>query len=415
LIAAGFYFAANFRRCCTNDFAWDFAINWTAARGMQTGLSIYDRESLQELGRSLIGPVMNETFRVQFDSYISPPSTAFILLPFTGWTFPTSLAIYRGASVAAFVLAVVITGLALPPQHRKAGWFLGLMGLFLADPVIISLQLGQVDAWITLALATSLWAASKDRWGWAGVGIGVAALLKISPVLLAVYCLLRGKWQTALVAALTALILLVLAAFAGSPSDLQRFIFIVLPSVSTASLHIQNQSLPGWLARIVSPETDLITFMTDIGAFRFLSLILTAVFLGLLWRQQRSKVLLPLEVALVIIIALLVGPLTWDHYLSWALVYVVLVSQREWWARETPRQRRRKVMLMLIAGGLLIVPMLYFGPAAIASSWVLRLATGTKTMALLIFLGVGIGLLARTDRQAAFGGVGQEAAIEYKI
>jgi len=396
LLIAGIYFSTQLWIRCTRNFALDFAINWTATTGLTRGISLYDRDRLKSLGQSLIGPVMADTFSETFNSYIGLPTTAVFLLPFSVWTFPVSLAIYRLFGFIAFLLAVFFAGLCLPIDYRRFGWVLGLSALLISDAILTSLQLGQMDAWITLSLAISLWLANKDKWGLAGIGMGIAALLKISPVFLIVYCVLRRKFSTAITSSLTICAGLALAMLVGKPNDLWRFALEVLPSLSTASLSIQNQSLIAWLARIFLPEND---FSKGIGAFQVLSLPLASILILSLWSKRRNKTLSSLELGLLIIISLLIGPITWDHYTSWAIIAVVYVADYELWINWQSKQRVGLFAILVMDLILLNIPTIYFSPSAIANQWGLRLATGTKTFGLLILLGVGAALLMQPATQ----------------
>ena len=146
-------------------FAYDFAINWTGAVAQNEGISLYDHATLHELGLRLIGPPMADTFRETYNSYIGPPTTALMYRPFAGLSFGVGLSAYRLLSCAAFLLAILLTGLALPRPSRRLAWLVGLVILLVSEASVASLQLGQVDAWIALALATSVFLASRRHEG----------------------------------------------------------------------------------------------------------------------------------------------------------------------------------------------------------------------------------------------------------
>ena len=382
-------------------FAYDFAINWTGAVAQNEGISLYDHATLHELGLRLIGPPMADTFRETYNSYIGPPTTALMYRPFAGLSFGVGLSAYRLLSCAAFLLAILLTGLALPRPSRRLAWLVGLVILLVSEASVASLQLGQVDAWIALALATSVFLASRRHEGAAGIGIGLAALLKVSPALIIVYCLLRGKYRMAATAVATAAGLLVIATLAGPPDDLWRFVTVVAPSLSAASLHIQNQSVAAWLARLAVPETNLTLFSAGLGAFVWLSVPIAAGLLGSAWNRWRQSAFISLELGLLIVVSLLVGPLTWAHYASWALVSVVLLADRRLWDDWPPPQRTLLLLAFVLSITLLALPTLYFGPALIDGSWWLRLATGLKTTAHLLLLAVGFALDSRASKPVA--------------
>ncbi len=112
-LGATAYFLVSLWRQFTFQEPWDFAINWTAAQSLRRGLSLYSPDDLRNLGQLLIGPGMFDMFRDPFSSYIGPPSTALLLLPFTLVSFPVALILYRIGLVIAFGVSVFLVGLAL--------------------------------------------------------------------------------------------------------------------------------------------------------------------------------------------------------------------------------------------------------------------------------------------------------------
>jgi len=68
-----------------------FAINWTAALGWRSGLSLYDWPALHLLEQRVVGsPAYIGLFSALFTTYNNSPMTAFLYLPFTVWSFPVA-------------------------------------------------------------------------------------------------------------------------------------------------------------------------------------------------------------------------------------------------------------------------------------------------------------------------------------
>jgi hypothetical protein len=215
-------------------FPHDLAINWTAARGQLAGVSLYDWGGQQRLALAEIGEPTGNYFQSLFTSYISPPTTALLMLPFALLSFPIATGLYRLAIGTAFVLAVGVLAQTLPDEHRLRGWAYGLAGLAALNAVRVSLSLGQVDAWVVLALAVAAYGLHVRRPGLAGAGVAVAALLKVSPGLLLVYLVVRRQWRVALAAVVVGAGLLTIELVAGRPGDLARFGLEVAPAISQA-------------------------------------------------------------------------------------------------------------------------------------------------------------------------------------
>ena len=358
----------------SRGFAWDYSINWTASLALRNGISLYDRNALRELGVQTVGPVMSRLFDDPFTSYIGLPTTAMLLLPFTAWTFPVSLLIYRIVALLAFICGATIVGFVLPEKLRPTAWTTGGLCLIIWHSIVFSLELGQVDAWIVLVLAISVLAIQYKWWRLAGICIGVAALLKISPGLLLIYCVLKRQWSVVRSATLTVCIGLGLSLLPNQGADLTRFVFYIAPALGGGSIHVQNQALGAWLARLVSHDPHFLSFTIAIGIWRYVGLLIALGLLLILWWIRRRNLLSAIDFSVVIIIALIAGPITWDHYTSWAIIPVMLLM---------PYLYRRRRMLFILFLILLAFPVLYLTPEAIAAAWWTRIITGTQTISLL--------------------------------
>jgi hypothetical protein len=163
---------------------------------------------------------------------------------------------------------------------------------------------------------------------------------------------------------------------------------------------VQNQSLPAWLARLSLPEADLLAYGRGLGPFSPLGLLLGGLATLTLYLTRRKLPLSPLDYGFLVLAALLAGPLTWDHYTSWAVLSLVLLSDPGPWRGLTPRTRSG-LLCLLAAGALLMLgPTLAFPSLEVLANPALRLLTGTKTLALLLFCAATLYLLVRSQRLA---------------
>lgn len=395
------FFSLTLLQRCLNEFAWDYAINWTAGYALRSGILIYDQAALRQLGQSQVSPFLRVAFTNPFNSYIGPPSTALLYLPFTFVHYTLALWLYRAATIAAFGAALFLVGRTLPRPSRGAGWLWGALCLLLFDPVNVSIWIGQVDAWVVLALAVSMWAWQHERDWLAGAAAGAAALLKISPAVLIVYFLLKRRYLAALSALLTAGALLGLSAIIGNVANLPRFLSDIAPVLSQGALHTENQSLPAWVARLVLPTTELANYADGLGALRWLGPLAALAGVAAVWYSTRDNDHPQLAIGLLTLVAVLSGPISWDHYASWSVLAIVPIADRRYWDGRSARQRRNLGALLIVGGFLIGVPMFYFTSSAIAAFWWLRLATGTKTLGLLLWFGSGLWLLRASNRRQA--------------
>lgn len=368
------YRAALFYVQAFHGFAWDYSINWTAALALREGLSLYDRPALQQLAITHIDSGMRGLFGGRFTSFIGLPTTAIAHLPFTWLTFDVSVQCYRVLSLLAMLLAIGIAGLLVPVARRWRAWLVGLLCLLTWHAFTFSLQLGQVDGWVLLSLATALLAVSRQRWVLAGAAIGIAALLKISPLWLLAYCLLQRRWRVLAGAALAIGAGLLLSLCSQHGEDLWQFFTTVLPSLGDSPLHVQNQSLGAWLARLATDDVQLRSFAAGVGGWKLVGAAVAGALL-LLLHQRGGNSEPAAGLAAVILLALLAGPLTWDHYLLWAIVPVMLCSAQLSW---------RGLCLLLLLLLPLAWPVPYPTADVVVTQPAWRLATGLQVASILL-------------------------------
>ncbi|MDI5967500.1 glycosyltransferase 87 family protein [Streptomyces sp. SL13] len=250
-----------------------------------------------------------------------PPFAAIMFVP-TSW-LPMNL-----LRVAATEVNVVLLGLLAHLSFRFAGWprrasarpaallVAVALGIWV-EPVFQTLAFGQIN----LALACLvLWDLSRPDRAWGkGIAIGIAAGVKLTPGLFAVYLLLSGRVKAAAISA---------ASFAGTVT----LGWLVLPDASwrywTREMFdtsrvgkpwiVDNQSLQGMMARLLHT--------THPGAWWVAAAAVTAV-AGLAvaaWASRRG--LETWGVLCAAITALLVSPISWSHHWVWCVPLIVVLA-----------------------------------------------------------------------------------------
>lgn len=381
--------------------ASDFAINRAAAQQLLDRDPVYDadaeRDRLKHEGLYR-GQLAAESFTGTYSNFIGLPTTALVYTPFANMNFDDALLTFQIVEVACFLGAVVIVGFAVPRRNRVLAWLVGLAALLLFFPVMSSLALGQVDGMVMLALAVAVWASARDKWALVGVALGVAVLLKISPWVVLAFVLLRvGRrcLRVAIGAASAVAVLLALSTLVGGrPHDIVTWLTDVVPTLSRGNRSVENQSVPALLARFLVGGDDLVATTIPIGGYRFVGyLIAVAGILGMWW-WRRNRSFVPLELGALILIALLSGPISWSHYLTWAIIPLMLLAD----PRRFAGSALRTWTLAGVAAAscaLLVLPVKYPSPAQVATNWWWRPYSGAGTVALLGLLAVTLVLLAR--------------------
>ena len=121
-------------------------------------------------------------------------SVAFLLPPSLG------LAGLRVVAGSAVVVTTVLLGRYLGPRR-------GLALLYGANPLVMieAANGGHLDALVALAVLGVVWCTVSRHLWWAGLFLGLAASLKLVPLLLVPVLLRRGRWRTSLTAVMITL------------------------------------------------------------------------------------------------------------------------------------------------------------------------------------------------------------------
>jgi hypothetical protein len=185
-----------------------------------------------------------------------PPFAALLVLPMGLLPYPVVAA---GHVLLNVVVLAGLTRWLVVPLARRHGWPLpwawlwALPLVFVLEPVRETIGFGQVNLFL-LALVLADVAALRRGSRWAGVGIGLAAAVKLTPGLFVVWLLLTRRWRAARVAVGTAAAATLLAS-AVAPATSWRFWTGTLWQTERVGRldKTSNQSLLGALARLADP------------------------------------------------------------------------------------------------------------------------------------------------------------------
>jgi alpha-1,2-mannosyltransferase len=251
-----------------------------------------------------------------------PPFAALIfsVLTFVPWAVLPDLTI--GLSILALLAVVWTTARALGVRDRAqaAGLTLVIAGVSLwLEPVQRNLYLGQVEL---VLMALILWdLCQPDRRWWKGAGVGIAAGIKLVPLIFIPYLLLTRRFRQAAVATVA------FWATAGLG-------FAVLPADSRAwwlgldVLHESRTGFVGWEGN-QSLQALITRLMGSVAAAApvWLAVAIVTLIAGVAGAALLSRAGQPvLGVITCALTGLLVSPVSWDHHWVWIVpVITVLV------------------------------------------------------------------------------------------
>ncbi|MDG9719657.1 glycosyltransferase 87 family protein [Streptomyces sp. DH24] len=239
-----------------------------------------------------------------------PPFAAVAMLPMALLDLPAAIAVALLLNLAALALVVrVLAGRVV----RRYGWYgcaLGGCALALFEPLRDTFSFGQVNVLLLALVLVDARLLATGRGRRAGVGIGLAAAVKLTPALFIGLLLLTRRWRAAGIATAVAVGATAFAALVAP--DASRFYWTeaMWDTTRVGRLdYVSNQSVQGVLARLGEPGRALWA---------------AAVLLVLcVWAVRARRAVAAGEwtaaFALTGLTACLVSPITWVHHLVWLL------------------------------------------------------------------------------------------------
>jgi alpha-1,2-mannosyltransferase len=256
------------------------------------------------------------------------PGIQFTYTPFAALAFAAGLALpFKALMAVVTVVSLFCLVATIWIAFRQLGWektsrlgaTLLLSGLLLwTEPVQRALYLGQVELALMALVVWDL--CQPDRRRWKGAATGIAAGIKLVPLLFIVYLLLTKRFRQAAVAAGTFVVTVIIG-------------FIVFPNASvtwwldgnffqagrTGFVGAgQNQSLRGIMTRLIGS--------VDSAQAPWLLVAIVVALLGLaaaVVLDQRGYTFAGLMAAALT--ALLVSPISWDHHWVWIAPGLALI------------------------------------------------------------------------------------------
>jgi alpha-1,2-mannosyltransferase len=206
----------------------------------------------------------------------------------------------RGVGRAAMALAVSAIGL----------W---------TEPVTKALALGQIEPLLLLLIVWDL--TRQDSVRWKGVGLGLAAGIKLVPLLFIPYLLVAGKVRHAIVASVTFAVTVIVGfiVLPGPSASYWLTGYFIQPGRTGAVDSLVNQSLLGMLARHAGSGNAAEHVWLPVAIVVALVGIGAAALLNRAGQTVAGWVL-------VGITSVLVSPISWDHHWVWIVTVLALIG-----------------------------------------------------------------------------------------
>ena len=271
-----------------------------------------------------------------------PPFAALTMVPMAVTPWHLAIAI---SCVTCFAASAIVLYWLVDPIARRQGWtrwyVLGLALSFAIafEPLRETFLFGQVNIFLVVLVAVDLLVLLRRGSRFAGVGIGLATAIKLTPAVFILYLLVTRRWKTAIVSTVTAVVATVLAA-AVAPSASRVFWTDALWNTDRIGsvAFISNQSLNGAVARLNPGDPSKVAW------------VICALIVLAIWAVRVRKAVAagdePTGFALTGVLGCLISPITWVHHLVWVGPAVLLLLDHALAART--KRRRNWLLVFLI-------------------------------------------------------------------
>jgi alpha-1,2-mannosyltransferase len=238
------------------------------------------------------------------------------------------------ASLAAMVFTVWVTFGQLGWRGRnRAAAVLAVSAVALwTEPVLRSVQVGQIELLLMALIAWDM--CQSDGRKWKGAGIGLAAGIKLVPLIFIPYLLLAGKWRQAAVASAVFAGTVVIG-FAALPHDsvkwwLTGYFLHAGDFLNTTQGSFLNQSLLALVTRTPAGAGSVTALWLLLAAVTgCLGLAAAAVFA----RSGRPTA----GWVTCAVTGVLISPISWDNHWVWVVPVLVLLADAGFRARGAVR------------------------------------------------------------------------------
>jgi alpha-1,2-mannosyltransferase len=244
-----------------------------------------------------------------------PPFAAVAMLPMA--LVPWGVAIVIASTMTVVATALVVWWLVAEPDRRyKTALVMALLIAY--EPTRETFLFGQVNMLLVALVAGDLFFGAGRNRRWAGLGIGLATAVKLTPGLFIFYLLITKRWRAAFVAICTAAGATLLTAAVAPDMAREFFTSALWNTGRVGSLaFISNQSLQGLVARLNPGHPPTLLW----------AVLALGVLIVWVVRSRRAFAAGDEAAGLAVtgIVSCLISPVTWIHHLVWLIPALILL------------------------------------------------------------------------------------------
>ncbi len=307
----------------------DFAQDYIAGRQLLAGKSLYPQHYMDIYLNILSNNGEKLDPRLKYIKGLNahPPFTAIVLFPLWFLTFHNAILLWSLISVLCMLFFVLL----LIKSENIPLLYYPLVVLFVLawPPFQRNISVGQISILVTLFVIAGWYFLKYGKEKMSGIFIALATMLKFYPGLLILYFLVNKKYKSLLYSVIGVGSILILT-FIVTKYDFFRFIFNILPEDSKYwGSDIGNLSINGFYAKLflsVKAYYNIGVFAASENYFlKNLFLYVTVIVIVLYLALHIKKYTNDLGFSFFIILALLLSPICWSHYLTLLLLPLIVM------------------------------------------------------------------------------------------
>ena len=314
------------------SLAGALALAIAPATGRQVDFEVYRMG-----GGYVLGPHLYDVYLAGLDLHFTyPPFAALVFWPFAQVSVRLGQLAWLVINLLALVAMTAVSIRAVRPEWpRRRIWGIALVALFPVlwlSPDILTLDYGQVNFVIALLILVDLTGVVRlrSRTLPRGVLVGIAAAVKLTPLIFIPFLVLTRQFRAAAMA-LGSFLLCSAAAFAIAPHSSSFYWSHKIFERAATLIYISDQNLHSFLQRQLGAPpapmlVDGLSLLFIVGGLAIAT-----------WAYRSSSPIL--GILLCATTGLIVSPVSWAHHYVWivpVLAWLILGRDRprggRWWA-----------------------------------------------------------------------------------
>lgn len=335
-------------------------------------LSVYRAGGSSALhGRSLYDVVSSQDNL----HFTYPPFAAVVFAPLSPASFNVGKAVVSLLTFVGLVVSLYLAIRRLSEESRPYGeWWLPLLlaGAIWLEPVRATFSFGQINVILMALVVVDLLALRTTRW--AGVLVGIAAAIKLTPLAFVPFLFLIGRRRAA-ITSVASFVGCALIGLAVAPSASRTYWgdrqFMQAHRVGRVE-NASNQSVRGILARLLR-TTDVPGWWTVIA----IAVLICGLVIAVQLHRRDLEVWALSAMAIAMLIA---SPISWSHHWVWCAIDGLVVIDV---VRRGPSTGRFALAVVVMAPFAAAMPFLapHVHGEELADTWWQELLSATYVMA----------------------------------